>query len=188
MATKKAKVQPTEKKESNRLVIQGTGFWAHVREVNKLSGKYQLDLSIDAKTVKIIESLGVTVKVEDKNEGVDGKDRGLFVTLKSDYPPKVVDAKKNTMSNDVLIGNGSLIKVATHPYNWTFGKKSGIALGLDAIQIIDLVEYVDSLSDMFEEEEGFTTDDATSSFDDESEDNNAEVSNKRTPKKSSNPF
>lgn len=148
----------TDKREGSKdyFVIAGTAFWSHHGKVNELSGKYQMDLSVDAETKKILESKGVHVsnKPEDRNSD---NDKGDYVTLKSTFAPKIVDAKKNPMSSDIKIGNGSKVKVLTHIYDWTFKKKSGKSLGFDSIQVIALVEYGSSTTDAFEEEEGYTT-------------------------------
>ena len=55
-------------------------------------------------------------------------------------PPKVVDSN-NTPMHNTLIGNGSLVNVKFSPYEWTFGNKQGIGLDLQAVQVVDLVEY-----------------------------------------------
>jgi len=70
----------------------------------------------------------------------------------------VVDAKRNPMSGDQLIGNGSVIKVAVEPvaYMMQSTKQVGVSLRLKAVQVIDLVEHGSSSTDaIFDEEDGF---------------------------------
>ena len=70
----------------------------------------------------------------------------------------VVDAKRNPMSGDQLVGNGSLVKVAVEPvvYMMQSTKQVGVSLRLKAMQVIDLVEHGSSSADsIFQEEEGF---------------------------------
>lgn len=160
-----------DKKGSDRFIIKGKAFWAHVQEVNKLSNKFQLDLSVDKQTAAQLEDLGIEIKNNEKDRDKPDNDRGDYVTLKSEYPPQMVDAKKQKISGKTLVGNGSTVNVATHVYDWKFGKDSGTSLGLDAVQVIDLVEYKDALSDMFEETEGFTS--LSSEDDSEEEDNDS---------------
>ena len=42
---------------------------------------------------------------------------------------------------DVLVGNGSKVKVLYKPFDWKFAGKSGTSLDLQAVQVIDLVPY-----------------------------------------------
>ena len=76
--------------------------------------------------------------------------------------PAVLDAKKTPLSKDVLIGNGSKVKVAFEPipYVMSSTKKAGVSLRLKAVQVIDLVEYGSSASSVFDEEDGYVVPDA----------------------------
>ena len=73
---------------SKPLPIQADIFWASLTEPNKLSGKYQVDLSnLSKEAVRELESMGVTVKNDAKRP-----DQGFFVTAKSKlYPITAVD-------------------------------------------------------------------------------------------------
>ena len=53
--------------------------------------------------------------------------------------PRLVDSAKNPI--DVLVGNGSKVKVLYKPFDWKFAGKSGTSLDLQAVQVLDLVEY-----------------------------------------------
>lgn len=155
----------SNKKET--LVLQGTAFWASVRQPNKDSGKFQLDLSIDAATAALLETKGIKVKNAVKGVGVQKvrpeDERGNFVTIKSGLtdkqtnqliPPKVVDSKNNVIGSDVLIGNGSVVRVRTNVFDYNFKGKTGTSLGLQALQVLELVEYNGNTA--FDEVEGFT--------------------------------
>ena len=71
--------------------------------------------------------------------------------------PAVVDAKRTPMTKETLIGNGSKVKVAFEPiaYMMPATKKVGVSLRLKAVQVIDLVEYGNSATSVFDEEDGF---------------------------------
>ncbi len=71
--------------------------------------------------------------------------------------PAVLDSKKVPMSKDTLIGNGSKVKVAFEPipYVMSSTKKVGVSLRLKAVQVIDLVEYGNSATSVFDEEDGY---------------------------------
>jgi|TARA_B110000977_G_scaffold166547_1_gene214480 hypothetical protein len=71
--------------------------------------------------------------------------------------PAVLDAKKTPLSKDVLIGNGSKVKVAFEPiaYVMPSTKKAGVSLRLKAVQVIDLIEFGSSATSVFDEEDGY---------------------------------
>lgn len=148
--------------QNNQFTVTGRVFWAHVRKPNDLSGKYQLDLSIDDATAKKIKDAGITPKKEEKNLGTEN-DRGTYVTLTRSatnkegmpMPPPVLDGKKNPVPDNIMIGNGSVVNVVTHVYDWTFKNKKGKSLGLDAIQIKSLVEYNNPVMDLLPEDDGY---------------------------------
>ena len=73
--------------------------------------------------------------------------------------PAVVDAKRTPMDGNALIGNGSVVKIAVEPFPYMMQatKSVGVTLRLKAVQVIDLVEYGNSVSSIFDEEDGFVT-------------------------------
>ena len=77
--------------------------------------------------------------------------------------PAVLDAKKTPLSKDVLIGNGSKVKVAFEPIPYVMGstKKAGVSLRLKAVQVIDLVEYGNNAASVFDEEDGYVASDTS---------------------------
>jgi hypothetical protein len=83
---------------------------------------------------------------------VQRRDGGYY-----EQAPAVLDSKKTPMSNKTLIGNGSRVKVAFEPYPYVMlsTKKVGVSLRLKAVQVLDLVEYGNSATSVFDEEDGF---------------------------------
>ena len=81
--------------------------------------------------------------------------------------PTVYDSRKNLWpANGGLIGNGSKVKVAFSAWGWEdkFGKK-GVSLSLEAIQVIDLVEYErKDPGDAFGVETGYVADAKADAF------------------------
>jgi hypothetical protein len=73
--------------------------------------------------------------------------------------PMVVDAKRTPMTQNVLVGNGSLVNVAAEPipYVMQSTKQVGVSLRLKAVQVINLVEYASNSSAIFDEEEGYVS-------------------------------
>lgn len=163
-------------KENKSFVLTGKAYWAHLRKPNEESGKYQMDLSIDDKTKAMLEDLGITVKnaalgIGTKNK-IPNDPRGNFVTLKKNHmledgtllpPPAVVDGKKQSLPSETLIGNGSIVNVASSIYDWKFKSKTGKSLNLNAVQVKTLVKYENSGVDVFKEEEGYLVDNEVSS-------------------------
>lgn len=124
-------------------VITGKAYWACLLAPNTtFEPCWQIDISLDDASKKIVERDGLTVKNK-------GDSRGDFVSLKRKVSkrdgstrkaPRVVDAK-NTPWDDRSIGNGSLVTVKYHVFEWSVSGRSGKSGELDAIQVVDLVPY-----------------------------------------------
>lgn len=73
--------------------------------------------------------------------------------------PIVVDAKRTPMDGDVAIGNGSIVNVAFEPIPYVMAstKQVGVSLRMKGVQVVDLVEYGNSGSSMFDEEDGYVS-------------------------------
>lgn len=71
--------------------------------------------------------------------------------------PIVVDAKRQPLNPDIAVGNGSDVKVAfePRPYVMNSTKQVGVSLRMKGVQVINLVEYGNSVSSMFDEEDGY---------------------------------
>jgi hypothetical protein len=70
--------------------------------------------------------------------------------------PLVVDSKKNLWPTDMLIGNGSSIKVAFSPWKWEGPSGKGMSLELESVQVLDLVSFTKGdVADAFGEEDGY---------------------------------
>ena len=75
----------------------------------------------------------------------DGSDTGLFeVSFRSnaEYKPRIFDAKGTPVTGELLVGNGSIVRVSG---NYSFyGPElsgAGVKLYLSAVQVIELVEW-----------------------------------------------
>lgn len=144
--------------EVKQVIVEGTLEWAHLAKTNEMSGKYQVDVcQLDKKSVKALEDAGLIVQ-DGKAKGKESK--GRYVTPKATRPVTVVDSKKNTFEDLEAIGNGTKAKVAIRAFPYNFKGKEGIGAGLQAIQILELMEY--SNLSMFEEEDGFVAKQQTS--------------------------
>lgn len=138
--------------KNKQLVVEGVLEWAHLEKPNEMSNKFQVDvcqLSKDA--VKELKAAGLDVQ-DGAKKGKEGK--GFYITPKATRPVTIVDSMKNSLACAGSIGNGTEAKVAVRPFDYNYKGKSGVGVGLQAIQILKLVEY--SAAGMFEEESGYT--------------------------------
>ena len=122
--------------QAKPLPIQADLFWASLDEPNKLSGKYQVDLSnLSKAAVKTLMDMGINVKNDPKKP-----DQGFFVTAKSKlYPITAVDDNGNIINSK--IANGSKAVALIKPYAYTFQGKKGIGVGVSKLIIKELIEY-----------------------------------------------
>jgi hypothetical protein len=112
-------------------------FWPQLYERNKLSGKFQVDLSnLTADQIEAIEKNGVTVRSKED-------ERNFFVTCKSkNYEIKPYDKNGDVITPDVKVGNGSRANVMVKPYSWKSPTgQSGISLSIVKLVVTDLNEY-----------------------------------------------
>ena len=129
-------------------------MWADTKEVNDMTDKYQVDCThLTDEQIAQLEKDGLEIKECDK-EG--DKNRGKYITARSNYPIRVVDNAKREL--DVNLGNGTIANVAYNAYPWTFKGKKGVGMGCQALQVLKLVEAPSGL-DEFEEEPDFDGDD-----------------------------
>ena len=123
--------------EQNKpLPIQADIFWASLNEPNKLSGKFQVDLSnLSKEAVRELEAMGIAVKNDPKKP-----DQGFYVTAKSKlYPITAVDENGNYLN--VKIANGSKAVALIKPYPYNFQGKKGVGVGVSKLIIKKLIEY-----------------------------------------------
>ena len=135
----------------SKFKVDGTVFYAKVYSPDEMSDAYSVDLiplndEENAKLVAVgaqpakrrdgsaVEHVGFegkpVYKIKRKTHTRSGEELGA---------PSVVDSQGNAI--DALIGNGSKIRVYGKAFNWNFKGKSGTGLGLNTVQVLELVEY-----------------------------------------------
>jgi hypothetical protein len=68
--------------------------------------------------------------------------------------PRLLDQNKQEVN--LAVGNGSKIRVQYNEYDWEYAGKAGKGLDLQAVQIVDLVEYkAQDGSEFFDDDEEF---------------------------------
>ena len=120
--------------------VEGKAYWASITRPNTtFDPVYQIDVAVDDITAKDFASRGVTVKEDERGKVLKFKRKVERQDGTANPMPRLVDAKKNPI--DVLVGNGSQVKVLYKEFEWTFAGKSGRSLDLQAVQVIDLIPY-----------------------------------------------
>lgn len=128
------------------------------RDRSDYSGKYEVNLcNLSPAVVKALEKEHGVTQLRTEDEDHKNHSWGTFTVARSDYPVRVLDSKKRPISEDVLLGNGTVVYASVNPYPWTYKSKKGVSLGCAGIQVIEFVEYsTDSAIDAaFDEEEGY---------------------------------
>jgi hypothetical protein len=135
----------------SKFTVDVIAFYAKVYQPDEMSDAYSIDAVADTEqAVKILESVGATPAVRRdgspvEHQGFEGKPvykikrKTTTRSGESLGAPTVVDSQGNAITN--LIGNGSRVRVYGKAFNWNFKGKSGTGLGLNTVQVIDLVEY-----------------------------------------------
>jgi hypothetical protein len=133
--------------------------WPHLAEPSTkgefASNKYEVFVVMDKKNADAVS------KLKASNQDIKELDDGLYgITLKSSKKPKVMNKRKELLSDDELkaIGNGTRAIVKANQY---VGFKQKVFLGLNAIMITDLHEYSggDPFSDIEVDADDSATDD-----------------------------
>jgi hypothetical protein len=124
-------------------ILEGMCEWAAVKVPNTtFTPEYQITLILDDKTADDFVARGFRVK------DVEGVKKIMFkrkVERKDGTPnavPKLLNASKEPL--DISVGNGSKVRVQYREWETTnqFGDFKG--LDLQAVQVLDLIEYTGS--------------------------------------------
>ena len=137
------------------MIIDGTAYWASIKTPNTtFEPVYTVNLVVSQDVADDFASKGHTVKQMDEGPA-------LIIKRKVDGPngmvrnaPRLLDQNKQDVN--LAVGNGSKVRVQCNEYEWEYAGKEGKSLDLQAVQIIDLVEYkAEDGSEFFDEGEEF---------------------------------
>ena len=115
-------------------------FEPKVDKYTPTPGVYSIDLKVtDEERDRLIAS-GIKPKQKDANVFVFKRKP---ITAKGNHmpAPTVVDENKHGWDSTIKIGNGSQVKVAYSTYEHQATEQFGLGKSLDAVQVINLVEY-----------------------------------------------
>ena len=126
------------------MIVNGTAYWASIKTPNTtFEPMYTINLVVDQATADDFAGRGHTVKQMD--EGPNGMVRNA---------PRLIDQNKQDIN--LAVGNGSQVRVQCSEYEWEYAGKSGKSLDLQAVQVIELVEYkAEDGSEFFDDNEEF---------------------------------
>ena len=137
------------------MIIDGTAYWASIKTPNTtFEPVYTVNLVVEQDVADDFASKGHTVKQMDEGPA-------LIIKRKVNGPngmvrnaPRLFDQNKQDVN--LAVGNGSKVRVQCNEYDWEYAGKEGKSLDLQAVQIIDLVEYkAEDGSEFFDEGEEF---------------------------------
>ena len=137
------------------MIVEGTAYWASIKTPNTtFEPVYTVNLVVDQDTADDFAGRGHKVKQMDEGPA-------LIIKRKVNGPngmvrnaPRLLDQNKQEVN--LAVGNGSKIRVQCNEFEWEYAGNTGKCLDLQAVQIIDLVEYkAEDGSEFFDEGEEF---------------------------------
>lgn len=126
-------------------IVEGTAYWASVTRPNeKFEPMWRVDLALSDKDAEAFKKEGFNLKeitVDDKpiKNVLIFKRKVSKANGEKNQQPQLVDAEKKPL--DKIVGNGSKVKVMYKSFDWNYKGKTGKGLDLQAVQVLDLVEY-----------------------------------------------
>ena len=135
-----------EDKSGGILLSEVKLMWASLKEPRQDDDsppKFQTDCcKLTDEQVEELSAAGIEVR-DGNLLKTPQPEKGFFITAKSGLRPRVVDSKKAAYDpeNIPMVGNGTLANVFVRPFDWKYKTRSGTSAGLQAVQILELVEY-----------------------------------------------
>ena len=121
-------------------VVEGTAYWASIKTPNtKFEPVYTVNLVVDEDTANDFASRGHKIKQMDEGPSIIIKRKVNGPNGMVRVAPRLLDVDKNEVN--YAVGNGSKIRVQYNEYEGEnkYGPYTG--LDLQAVQVLDLVEY-----------------------------------------------
>ena len=124
-------------------VLSGKAHWASISSPNStFEPVWQVDLAVEGAELEEAKEMGLTIMNKDD-------DRGSFVRIKrkvyrkdgSKNKSPILKDSKNHVLSEVNVGNGSDVRVLFKSFDWEYAGKKGIGADLQAMQVINLIEY-----------------------------------------------
>jgi hypothetical protein len=143
MTTKSTKAVEITEAKQNVIIKDVELRWAKLNNAVSPFGTLQWELQVvaDKSRTKELEQFGKVKATTDGKVSVNLKKKALKADGSPAEPVRLVDAKKETIQDRSIVGNGSKgnVMVFLRPYEM-MGKK-GISVMLVAVQVTELQEY-----------------------------------------------
>ncbi len=135
----------------SKFKVDGIAFYAKLNTPDEMSGAYSIDfIPANETEEKKLLDVGATKATRRDGSAVEHsgyEGRSVFKIKRKTHTkageelgaPEVVDSQGNKV--DVIIGNGSKVRVYGKAFSWNFKGKSGTGLGLNTVQVLSLIEY-----------------------------------------------
>jgi hypothetical protein len=117
-------------------------------------GKYKTDLLVPKADAAELMAKAKEIFIEEFGEkdlkkakwpfAVDEESGGVRFRAKSTNKPVLFDGQGQKINEDLKVGNGSVIKLSGQMSTYNAGGSVGVTMYLNAVQIIDLVEFNDA--------------------------------------------
>ena len=122
------------------MIVEGTAYWASIRKPNTtFEPMYTINLVVDDEIAKDFAARGHSIREMEEGPAIVIKRKVNGPNGMTRKAPRLLDSDKNDV--DVLIGNGSTVRVQYSEYDWEYNKKTGKGLDLQAVQIVNLIPY-----------------------------------------------
>ena len=120
-------------------VLTGTTNWAQLTEKsgpNKMSTKYQVELTLDAESIKTLESMKILDHLNIRRKDGTLKYEHPTVRLKTINPPQLWDTSKMPFND--FIGNGSTLRAKAFIKTYEMAGRKGLTAYINKGIILSL--------------------------------------------------
>lgn len=121
-------------------IVEGTAYWASIKQPNtRFEPVYTVNLVLDDDTANEFASRGHKIKQMDEGPAIIIKRKVNGPNGMVRPAPRLLDVNKQEVN--YAVGNGSKVKIQYAEYEGSnkFGDYKG--LDLQAVQVLDLIEY-----------------------------------------------
>ena len=121
-------------------IVEGTAYWASIKTPNtRVEPVYTVNLVVDDETANDFASRGHKLKQMDEGQAIIIKRKVNGPNGMVRPAPRLLDVNKQEVN--YAVGNGSKVKIQYAEYEGSnkFGDYKG--LDLQAVQVLDLIEY-----------------------------------------------
>jgi hypothetical protein len=127
-------------------VIEGTAYWNNITTPNtKFEHVYSTNLVVPDDVAAKFKAEGYSVKEMDEGQALVIKRKVAKKGGGTNPAPKLID--KDMQPLDAQVGNGSRVVVQYHPWESTNSYGHFKGLDLQAMQVLELVEFSGSTAD-----------------------------------------